>query len=206
MPSVFVRTMRANTRGVSEFQLRSITCCHSTDRMDVKQRPTAPVGVEYQLSDWAASRRQQHYHIAASATLPSRCVPLLWWGKSPQTPCNNRCERSGVNSGRSQFSSGGGKPPPTWITSPVAPIGVSPSVSPPSISASSAAGPVSYPHYVASWRISPLWGGRGSCCFVAPSPSPRLPLFCRHSYPCPSVPWLRRWGESTDCGMLGLGS
>ena len=81
--SVFVRMTWEKTRGLLEFQLWSITPFHSMARMTVKRRPTAPVGVAYQLADWASSRRQQRCHIASSATPPFRCDPSLWWGKTP---------------------------------------------------------------------------------------------------------------------------
>ena len=56
-PNVFVRTTWAKTRGILEFQLREITPHNSAARIAVKQRPTAPEGVAYQLADCAASRR-----------------------------------------------------------------------------------------------------------------------------------------------------
>ena len=46
-------------------------------RMDVKQHPTATVGVAYQLSDCAAILRQQLCHKASSVTPPFRCDLLL---------------------------------------------------------------------------------------------------------------------------------
>ena len=58
MPNVFVRTIWAKTRGLSEFQLLLKTLRHSSDNIAVKRRPTAPEGVAYQLADCAASRRQ----------------------------------------------------------------------------------------------------------------------------------------------------
>ena len=51
-PKVFVRTTWAKTRGVFEFQLRSITPCYSTASMAVKRGPTTPAGVAYQIADW----------------------------------------------------------------------------------------------------------------------------------------------------------
>ena len=49
--TVFVRTTWANTRGILEFQLLSITPRHYTTSMAVKQRPTSPEGVAYQPAD-----------------------------------------------------------------------------------------------------------------------------------------------------------
>ena len=76
-PNVFVSTTRANTRGMSDFQLRDITPGHSATRIAVKRRPTAPEGVAYQLANCAASWRQRRCHAASSAIPPSRCVPSL---------------------------------------------------------------------------------------------------------------------------------
>ena len=50
-PNIFVRTTWAKTRGISEFQLLPITPRHSADKITVRQRPTAPEGVAYQLAD-----------------------------------------------------------------------------------------------------------------------------------------------------------
>ena len=57
-PNVFIRTTWAKARGLSEFQLLSITHRYSAGSMAVKRRPTAPEGVVYQLSECAASRHQ----------------------------------------------------------------------------------------------------------------------------------------------------
>ena len=77
MPNVFVRTTWAKTRGLSEFQLREITPCHSAARIAVKRRATASEGVAYQLADCATYWRQQRCHAASSAIYPSRCALSL---------------------------------------------------------------------------------------------------------------------------------
>ena len=50
-PNVFVRTMWAKTRGLSEFQLSEITPRNYAAKISVKRRPTATEGVEYQIAD-----------------------------------------------------------------------------------------------------------------------------------------------------------
>ena len=50
-PNVFVRTTWAKTRGLLEFQLLLKTPRHSSAKISVKQRPTDPEGVAYQLVD-----------------------------------------------------------------------------------------------------------------------------------------------------------
>ena len=78
VPSVLVNTTWANTRGLSEFYFWSSTPCHSIVKTALNRRPTFPGGVEYQLSDYAASRLKRLCHVASYGTPPARCVPLLW--------------------------------------------------------------------------------------------------------------------------------
>ena len=68
MPNVFVRTTWSKTRGLSEFQLLLRTPRYSAASIAAKLCPTVPEGVVYQLANCVASRRQQRYHTAASAT------------------------------------------------------------------------------------------------------------------------------------------
>ena len=65
------------TRGLSEFQVLPSTPCHSAAIMTMNRCPTVPEGVEYQIANFATSRRQQLCQIASSATPLSRCDPLL---------------------------------------------------------------------------------------------------------------------------------
>ena len=53
-PKVFVRTMWAKTRGLSEFQLLLITPRQSAPKISVKRCPSAPKGVTYQLANCMA--------------------------------------------------------------------------------------------------------------------------------------------------------
>ena len=55
---ILIRSTWANTRGLLEFQLLQRNPRHSAAIMAVKQCPTAPEGVAYQLADYAASRCQ----------------------------------------------------------------------------------------------------------------------------------------------------
>ena len=51
VPNVFVRTTLEKTRGLLEFILCDITPHYSVAKIAVKQHPTAPEGVAYQIAD-----------------------------------------------------------------------------------------------------------------------------------------------------------
>ena len=81
--SVLVKATWENTRGLSEFHLRSSTPRLSAARTIFNQRPTLHGGVEYQLADCADSRPQRLFQVSSSGTPPARCVQSLWCRNSP---------------------------------------------------------------------------------------------------------------------------
>ena len=76
-PNVFMRTTWAKTKGLSKFQVLTITHRHYASRMAMNRHPTTSEGVAYQLDNYASIWCQQLFQIASSVTPPSRCALSL---------------------------------------------------------------------------------------------------------------------------------